>query len=87
MEISVELPAGYSSPILFRIDSRENNIAEEWKRLGSHPYPGRSEITYLKSRNDLSSAPESEVTISTTPEGKTAARFLLECPGAALLEF
>ena len=23
----------------------------------------------------------------TTPEGKTAARFLLECPGAALLEF
>ena len=88
IEISVELPAGsYSAPILFRIDSRENNIAEEWKRLGSHPYPDRREIAYLKSRNDLSSTPESEVTISTTPEGKTAARFHLECPGAALLEF
>ena len=87
MEISVELPAGYSSPILFRIDSRENNIAAEWKQLGSHPYPDREEIAYLQSRNALSAAPESDVAIATGPDGKTVAEFRLECPGAALLEF
>ena len=88
VSVSVELPAGeHPAPILFRIDSRENNIAAEWKQLGSHPYPDREEIAYLQSRNALSAAPESDVAIATGPDGKTVAEFRLECPGAALLEF
>ena len=88
VSVSVELPGtDLPSPVLFRIDSRENNIPAEWKRLGSHPYPDREEIAVLKSRNALSTAPESEVALSMTSDGRTVAEFHLECPGVALLEF
>ena len=85
-KVSITLPGQpETAPSLFRISSTENNIVKEWRNAGAPQYPAREQILELRTKNNLSPAPESAVSII-NENGTWKAVFDLDIPGVALLE-
>lgn len=85
VEVSLRVPAGARVLQLHRIDSIENNVLARWRELGAPAYLSRAQTKELAADNALkpSSAP-----VHLEPAGESSvARFTMESPGVALLEF
>lgn len=87
VHVSVDLPGEHGAyPVLLRITAEENNIKEEWRKLGSPQFPTREQIVQLKDLNTLSWTVDSELSVLKSPAGVWTASFTLERPGVAILE-
>ena len=85
-KINIKLPGKpFSAPVLFKIDSVENNIICKWMDAGSPAYPSRSDIAMLKRVNELTACSSESVTIVQQRQDFHAT-FELECPGVAFME-
>lgn len=84
-EVLVNLPKTARNPRITRLGTVENNITTTWREMGAPPYPTPAQLAELHGLNTMKSQP---LELS-TPSGSnpdTQVRFLLECPGVALIE-
>ncbi len=84
-KVEFTLPAGTdkNSISLIRLDSKENNIVNTWKQMGSPAYPKQAEIKSLAENNELSSS--SNFKINSVPEGLLVT-FDMETPGIVFIQ-
>ena len=83
--VAVDLPFGAKPRRLYRVDSQENNVLTRWRDLGAPDYLSRAQTADLRAVDNLR-ASSSQIE-TTAHDGRVNAKFTMESPGLALLEF